>query len=337
MAHIWCITISICPAAFGNPPFGMGIHICCFCLSTDRIRLIPLSVLLSLARTAFMPFIQSCLKSGLENQAWVGRPSAAVEINYANHTSFERCMFAHLASTGLDYERGTHDDIVKGNLFTDIGGSGILTGVFSDESFEAHLPYTPSDLREVCTNELIENNLVVNVTNEDWGCLGIAAGYVKGIKIVHNEVADVSYTGISVGWGWTKAANAMHDNLIRANKIHHYAKHMYDVAGIYTLSAQRGTLIDSNYVDSMYKVSYAHDPQHWFYLYTDEGSSGITLKNNWCPAEKFLKNANGPGNVWENNGPMVSQGIKELAGLQPPYKYLLSGIKINTTHQPINH
>jgi hypothetical protein len=276
-------------------------------------------------------------KSGLENQAWVGRPGAAVEISYANHTGFEECTFAHMASTGLDYERGTHNDVVKGNLFTDIGGSAILAGVFSDKSFEAHLPYNPSDAREVCTDESIENNLIVNVTNEDWGCLGIGAGYVKGIKIVHNEVADVSYTGINVGWGWTKNANTMSDNLVRANKIHNYGKHMYDVAGIYTLSAQPGTMIDSNYVDSIYKVSYAHDPQHWFYLYTDEGSSNITIKNNWCPSEKFLKNANGPGNVWENNGPQVSDAVKLSAGLQAPYRYLLKGIKVNTTHQSINH
>ena len=47
-----------------------------------------------------------------------------------------------------------------------------------------------------------------------------------------------------------------------------------------------------------------HDPNHWFYLYTDEGSSFITVRDNWTEADKFLKNANGPGNVWENNGPM---------------------------------
>jgi len=275
-------------------------------------------------------------KSGLENQAWVGRPAAAVELAYANHTGFESCTFTHLASTALDYTRGTHDDKIKGNLFKDIGGTGIQVGVFSDEGFEAHLPYNPSDIREVCTNEHIENNLVVDATNEDWGCLGISAGYVKGIRIEHNEVCDVSYSGINVGWGWTKAANAMSDNIIRANKVHHYAKHMYDVAGIYTLSAQPNSVIDSNYVDSIYKVSYAHDPQHWFYLYTDEGSSYFTVKNNWCPSEKFLKNANGPGNVWENNGPMVAGDIKQSAGLQAPYKYLLNGIKVNTDNQPIN-
>ncbi|WP_183574430.1 right-handed parallel beta-helix repeat-containing protein [Mucilaginibacter sp. X5P1] len=276
-------------------------------------------------------------KSGLENQAWVGRPPAAVELSYVNHTGFEGCTFTHLASTALDYTRGAHDNDIKGNLFKDIGGTGIQVGVFSDEGFEAHLPYNPSDVREICTNEHIENNLVVDATNEDWGCLGISAGYVKGIRIEHNEVCDVSYSGINVGWGWTKAANAMSDNIIRANKVHHYAKYMYDVAGIYTLSAQPNSVIDSNYVDSIYKVSYAHDPQHWFYLYTDEGSSYFTVKNNWCPSEKFLKNANGPGNVWENNGPMVADDIKNAAGLQSSYKYLLNGIKVNADHQLINH
>jgi len=34
---------------------------------------------------------------GLENQAWVGRPRAAVEVSYANHINFEACRFQHLA------------------------------------------------------------------------------------------------------------------------------------------------------------------------------------------------------------------------------------------------
>lgn len=262
-------------------------------------------------------------KKSLENQAWVGRPAAAVEASYTSYTGFESCRFEHIASTALDYKRGAHNDIIQGNLFRDVGGTAILDGVFSDEPFEAHLAYNPSDAREVCTNTLIANNLVTDVTNEDWGCVGIGAGFVKGIRIEHNEISEVSYSGISLGWGWTKDSNAMSDNVIRANKIHHYARHMYDVAGIYTLSAQPGSVISNNYVDSIYKAPYAHDPGHWFYLYTDEGSSYITVKDNWCPVEKFLQNANGPGNVWKNNGPQVAGSIKKAAGISPQYIHLL--------------
>ncbi len=275
-------------------------------------------------------------KKGLENQAWVGRPAAAVKVKYAHHTGFEACRFEHLASTGLDYERGTYDDVIKGNLFKDIGGTGILVGVFSDEAVEAHLPYNPTDEREVCSNTFIHNNLVTDVTNEDWGCVGIGAGYVRGIRIEHNEICHVSYTGISMGWGWTRTINAMRNNTILANRIHHYAKHMYDVSGIYTLSVQPGSLIQYNYIDSIYKAPYAHDPNHWFYLYTDEGSSYFTVRDNWCPAEKFLQNANGPGNVWENNGPKVADSIKNAAGIQSQYQYLLKERINNKTAWPIN-
>lgn len=272
-------------------------------------------------------------KKGLENQAWIGRPPAAVEVSYAGYTAFEGCQFQHLAATGLDYKKGTSNDRVVGNLFRDIGGTGIQAGVFSDEAFETHLPYKPKDEREVCRNTFIANNLVTDVTNEDWGCVGIGAGYVQGLTIEHNEVSEVSYTGISIGWGWTRTINAMHNNTVSANKIHHYARHMYDVAGIYTLSAQPGSLIQRNAIDSIYKAPYAHDPEHWFYLYLDEGSSYMTVKDNWCPAEKFLKNANGPGNVWENNGPQVADSIKNEAGLQPRYQYLLKQTPKNIVYK----
>jgi len=262
-------------------------------------------------------------KPSLENQAWVGRPAAAVKVNFANQISFENCRFQHLASTGLDFNKGTSDNLIKGNLFKDIGGSAILVGTFSDEATEVHLPYNPKDKREISTNDRIENNLITDVTNEDWGAVGIGAGYVKGIKIIHNEISDVSYSGISMGWGWTKTQNAMKNNTINANKIHHYGKHMYDVAGIYTLSAQPESFITENVVDSIYKAPYAHLPDHWFYLYTDEGSSEFTIKNNWTPTEKYLQNANGPGNVWESNGPKVAENIKKNAGLELPFRYLL--------------
>lgn len=275
-------------------------------------------------------------KKGLENQAWVGRPAAAVEVSYAHHTGFEGCRFEHHASTGLDYKRGTHDNEIKGNLFKDIGGSGILVGVFSDEATEVHLPYNPTDQREICTNESITNNLITDATNEDWGCVGIGAGYVRGINIAHNEISDVAYSGISMGWGWTKSNNAMRDNTIHANKIHHYGKYLYDVAGIYTLSAQPGSLISNNYIDSIYKAPYPHDPEHWFYLYTDEGSSYFTVKNNWTPSEKYLQNANGPDNVWMGNGPKVADGVKSKAGLESNYHYLLNNRLINRNIQPLN-
>ena len=252
----------------------------------------------------------------LDNQGWLGRADAAVEVRYAEDINFNGCRFEHLGGSGLDYVFACHRGTTTNCTFTDIAMNGYVCGSFSPEGLETHLPYTPADFREVCTGQTIEQSAFYDVSNEDWGCVAICAGYVSGINIEHNTIHDVSYTGISLGWGWNRDLVCMKDNKVHANLIYNYAQHMYDCAGIYTLGNQPGTLISENVVRDIASPSYVHDPNHWFYLYTDEGSSNITIKDNWTPSEKFLKNANGPGNVWENNGPQVSEQIINKAGKQ---------------------
>lgn len=284
------------PSISGHAPLQAGMYM------TEAYKLRP-------------KMIRSNGDHKLDNQGWVGRPAAAVSLNCAENVSFTKCSFEHNASTGLDYHTYIKGGTVDRCKFSDMGGNGILAGSFGPETHEAHLPYDPSDRRIICTDLNITNNLITDVSNEDWGCVGIGAGFVKDIKICHNEISEVSYTGISMGWGWNQQVCSMSNNLIKGNLIHHYAKHMYDTAGIYTLGSQPHSFIEENVVRDIYSPSYAHDPNHWFYLYTDEGSSYITVRNNWTPSEKYLKNANGPGNTWENNGPNVADSIKANAGI----------------------
>ena len=251
----------------------------------------------------------------LDNQGWVGRPAAAVSVRCAEDINFKGCTIEHCASTGIDFFEYTKGGSISRSTIRDVGGNGILAGSFGPEAHEAHLPYNPTDSRIICTGLTIENNLITDVTNEDWGCVGIGAGYVRGIRILHNEISEVSYSGIIMGWGWNQQPCAMADNRVKGNLIHHYAKHMYDTAGIYTLGAQPHSFVEENVVRDIYSPGYAHDPNHWFYLYTDEGSSCIMVRNNWTPTEKYLKNANGPCNIWENNGPAVNDSIKANAGI----------------------
>jgi L-rhamnose mutarotase len=261
-------------------------------------------------------------KPGLDNQAWVGRQTAAVELNYAVRTRIKDCSFLHLAATGIDLKKGVQDNMTKNNLFSDVGGTAILAGNYGDEGREIHLPFNPKDEREKCDVLFIENNFITNATNEDWGTVGIGCGFVSRTSIRHNEIENVSYSGISLGWGWSAEENMMKGNRIVANKIHHYGKWNYDCAGIYTLSAQPGSVIEDNYIDSIYKSPIAHLPSHWFYIYNDEGSSHFSVKNNWTPSQKYLQNANGPGNVWSNNGPQVHDSVKQNAGLEKRFQYL---------------
>lgn len=252
-------------------------------------------------------------KTELENQAWIIRPETAIRVRGAEHIDFKHCTFRHLSSTGLDYEWAVTASSVEDCQFTDIGGTALLVGAFPDGGFETHVPFIPADVRELCSHITIRNNFISNVTNEDWGCVGIGAGYVRNMDISHNEVCHLNYSGICVGWGWTSLESGMCNNRIEANYVHHFARRLYDAGGLYTLSNQPGSVMRNNRIEHLIEAPYATNDRA-FYIYLDEATDGYTMENNWCPTERFDSNRPGKKNVWKNNGPQVADSIKYKAG-----------------------
>ena len=252
-------------------------------------------------------------KAELENQAWITRPETAIRVRGAEHIDFKHCTFRHLSSTGLDYEWAVTASSVEDCQFTDIGGTALLVGAFPDGGFETHVPFIPADARELCSHITIRNNFISNVTNEDWGCVGIGAGYVRNMDISHNEVCHLNYSGICVGWGWTSLESGMCNNRIEANYVHHFARRLYDAGGLYTLSNQPGSVMRNNRIEHLIEAPYATNDRA-FYIYLDEATDGYTMENNWCPTERFDSNRPGKKNVWKNNGPQVADSIKYKAG-----------------------
>lgn len=281
------------PSTHGHVPLQAGMYL------TDAYKL--------------RPQITRVDNHKLDNQGWIERADAAIELTHTRNINFKGCTFKHMGGSGIDYKEGCTNGVVDNCIFNDIAMNGYVGGAFSLPAYETHMHFAPENY-PWCTGQIVTNSLFTDIGNEDWGCLAIVVGFANHVQITHNEISEVPYSAISIGWGWNRWLTECGNNLVHANRIHHYAKHMYDVAGIYTLGEQYGTVISENVVSDIYSPGYAHDPHHWFYLYTDEGSRGITVKDNWCPEEKFLKNACGPDNVWTNNGPMVSKEIKQRAG-----------------------
>lgn len=214
------------------------------------------------------------------NKFLLWRPNAGFTVTNASRLVFERNIFTQMAATGLDFISGTNDDRIEGNVFTDIGGSGISIGKFApDSSTEIHGGYNPTDKDEICTRDTIKNNLVTHGTTEIQGGVGIIGGYPRYIVIEHNEVGYMNYTGISVGFGWTKSETAMTNNKINRNEIHHIAQLLSDGGAIYTLSNQgTGSEIMYNY---SHDISASKWSDYWTCpIYLDEGSSGFTVAHN---------------------------------------------------------
>ena len=145
------------------------------------------------------PSIDRVNNHKLDNQDWLGRPAAAVELRYASRAVFDSCSFGHLGGDGLDFVEGCQDGAVLNSTFEDIAMNGLVCGSFSPAGLETHLPYRPQDLREVCSGLHVRNCEFSDVTNEEWGTCAIALGYVSRMNIEHNYIHDVSYSAISMG------------------------------------------------------------------------------------------------------------------------------------------
>ena len=272
------------------------------------------------------------------NKFLLWRPDAGFRVENAHHMKIRNCTFTQMAANGLDMVSGTNDDLVEGNVFYEIGANGIMLGKFSQDSLtEIHIPYNPTDKDEISTRDTLRYNLITNVTNEHQGAVGIGAGYPRYVVIENNEVSYTNYSGISVGYGWTKSETAMTNNKINKNNIHHISRLLCDSGPIYTLSNQgTGSEIKENYLHD-YGASEWSD--YWVLpIYLDEGSSGFTVENNSYKNSPSGVGQNQPGQFTQRNNGGYIESVAAAAGLQGEFKNLadkISNIPLADFSNPI--
>lgn len=257
------------------------------------------------------------------NKYLLWRPDAAFRVENAHHFLVQGNVFSQIAATGLDFVSGTNDDMIQGNAFFEIGAAGIMLGKFyQDSTTEIHIAYNPSDKDEISTRDTVKNNLVTNVTNEHQGAVGIGAGYPRYVVIEHNEVSYTYYSGISIGFGWTKNQTAMTNNHVNWNEIHHIARLLCDSGPIYTLSNQgTGSEIQHNYIHDNGTSKWA---DYWNVpIYLDEGSSGFTVKENVFKNSPSGVGQNQAGqNTIQQDGNYYSDNVVNNAGIEKEFRYI---------------
>ncbi|MFB9278793.1 right-handed parallel beta-helix repeat-containing protein [Cohnella cellulosilytica] len=195
------------------------------------------------------------------HSAYLKVPSAIV-LHAAEDVRFENCRFHRLGSGAVDIETGSRRNAFVGNEFAGIAGSGIQVGDFSFA--DAH----PDDEREIVGDNVIANNYFHEIGTDFKGSVAVIVGYAEGTAISHNEICEIAYSGISVGWGWGYAdpgverlSNFAPDHYpvydkptvlrrtrVEYNHIHHVLRKLHDGGGIYTLSAQPESVINGNYI-----------------------------------------------------------------------------------------
>lgn len=214
-----------------------------------------------------------------DNNSGALRPSAGIYAANTENLTIRNCIVENMGAAGIDLNYGTKNSLIQDNIIRNISGNGIMIGKFSvDEDTDIHVAYNPEDESEICTGDRIVNNQVMYIGTDYEGAVGIGAGYPRNILIANNEVSYAPYTGISVGFGWTNADNAMRGNRILNNEIHHTSQVLCDAGGIYTLSKQPDSEMSGNYIHDIVLPEWADYGTNGIYM--DEQTSGYTVKNN---------------------------------------------------------
>ncbi len=200
-------------------------------------------------------------------------PQSAVPIRggfratHAVDCRVEDCTFANLAGYGVDLGRGTQRWKFSGNSVRDIGAGGIRIGEPGDRQPTA---FDACHSHEVTDNEIVRLGRIFAP-----GC-GVIIFQSGTNHIAHNHIADLFYTGISIGWNWGYEATPCRGNVIEFNLVERVGQgKLSDMGGFYTLGPQPGTVIRNNLFRDVQSYRYGG----WA-LYTDEGSTGIVVENN---------------------------------------------------------
>lgn len=200
-----------------------------------------------------------------ESQAAMLAPSA-FEATGAEGVAIDHCVFTQCGGYAVWFGRGCQRNRVTATEIFDMGAGGVRIGETTQRANEAER----SVENEVVDNELHELGLIYP------SAIGVWIGQSSRNTVAHNEIRDLFYTAISVGWTWGYAPNLCDDNRIEYNHLHDIGKAMLsDMGAIYTLGMQPHTTIRNNLIHDVYAFTYGG----WG-IYPDEGSSGIAIENN---------------------------------------------------------
>jgi len=204
----------------------------------------------------------------------------AVDVLYADNINFLNCDFTRMGITALRILDGADNCNITGNEFFYISGSAVNIGDITYGAYKTEIgsEIPAEDEPKLSDNINFTNNYIHHVAHDYWSAAAISAGFPRNSTIMHNEICNIPYSGMHVGYGWSGYKWSTMQLKIENNYIHDlFQGDIYDGGGIYTIGATGGTTenpctLRGNFVENIGPGAAT--------LYNDQGSTFWLVENN---------------------------------------------------------
>lgn len=204
---------------------------------------------------------------------------AAVELEFAKNCSIRNGNFRYLGGSGIWLKRGCTDVLVQDCMMHNINANAINIGEDAVRQVDGKPWWKSSDLNDpnLTRRVTVEWCDISRVGMRYGGAVGIWIGFAADCRVGNNRISYTPYSGISVGWAWSRESAPSGGHVIHNNHIMDVMQLLSDGGCIYTLGRQPGTVIRAN---RLYNVPRHAGRAPSNGIFVDEGSSEMLIEGN---------------------------------------------------------